>query len=112
MTVDLLSDLPADFDAKRDFCCVGRTSGVVVFQNGDKMFSLHVAPDENGEIEVRIEHGVYYGYDRDGRICNLVNGHWQRRPDNEGPQPRDIVEFVRCSWEDPRAKGLPTQVTP
>lgn len=84
--------------------------GIVTFRNGIRFYSLSVVPDEDGEIEVRIEDGVYRGYERDGAICSLVNGHWTRR--DGGPYDCDIVEFIRCHWDDPRASDLPSHTTP
>jgi hypothetical protein len=71
--------------------------GIVTFRSGEQFFCMHVAPDDDGEIEVRIESGVYRGYTRDGRPCaiEIIDGRrrWVARKDQtEGA--RDIVEFI------------------
>ncbi len=100
--VDLLSD-PQE--------CLG---GIVHLRDGRVFYSMAVGADSDGEIEVRIESGVYYGYERDGRRCDLkvIDGekHWVCRDGDESAM--DIVAFTRCDFNDPRVAGLPTEVTP
>ena len=82
--------------------------GIVTFRNGKRLHSLSVGPDGDGEIEVRIENGVYKGYTRNGRPCKLENGHWE--PVRDAPESSmDIVAFRRCDYTDPEACTLPTE---
>lgn len=95
MSVDLLEDLHPTHSPG---CCTIHSGGDIVFRNGEALYSLYVGPDEDGEIEVRIEHGLYKGYTRDGLKCDIqyVDGRkrWVRLPD-AGQSPWDIVEFKR-----------------
>lgn len=84
--------------------------GIVTFRAGTKYYSVFVGPDEDGEIVVRIENGVYRGYTRDGRRCRLIDKHWVDT--NGPPSDVDIVEFIKCGFDDPRAAGLPTETVP
>jgi len=93
MTVDLL---PNSADLKD-----GLLGGVVEFRNGIKFYSLVVGPDLDGEFEVRIENGVYYGFTREGRKCHLEGRRWI--PYSEESE-WDIVKFTRCRHDHPIAK--------
>lgn len=103
MAVDLLAGIDPLF----------HSGGIVKFRDGTIFYSTSVGPDSDGDIEARIEDGVYYGYENDGHSCDLriVNGRkrWVRRSGESG---RDIVEFTRCAFGDPRADGLPSCATP
>ncbi len=111
-SVDLLAGLKPGIDAHD---CDRGCGGIVTFRNGERFRSLCVGPDNDGEIEVRIENGVYKGYTRDGLTCRIavVDGrkHWVRDP-SDGENGRDIVDFIRCDWDDPRVEGLQTEVIP
>ncbi len=87
--------------------------GIVSLRDGRVFYSMAVGSDADGEIEVRIENGVYYGYERDGRRCDLKVIDGQKRWVHCGEESgMDIVAFTRCDFNDPRVAGLLTEVTP
>jgi hypothetical protein len=83
----------------------GPEGGYVTFRNGVQFYSVIVRCDEDQEYEVRLSHGEFRGYTRDGKRCRIgvVDGkkHWVRlQADGEGPW--DIVAFERVDYDNSR----------
>lgn len=93
--------------------CGTDTGGIVTQRCGHTFYSLRVGPDDDGDYEYRIENGVYRGVTLDGFVCHIaiVDGRqrWVRYVNDTSESPLDIVAFIRCPWDDPRARGLPSE---
>lgn len=63
-----------------------------MMENGIQFFSPVVEEIRSGVYRMRIEHGDYPTYARDG---TALGGHW------------DILEFEPMHYTDPRVKTLP-----
>lgn len=99
MSVDLLSGLKLGTDVKG---CRPGCGGIVRFRSGQAFHSLCVGPDDDGDIVVRFESGVYKEYSRYGLAARQWNGRkWVGREIEE--YRLDIIEFIRCDRNDPRA---------
>lgn len=84
--------------------------GIVKFEGGLR-FWCPVIRIEDGEFFVRWENGWYKEYARDGKsICAGVI----HKTDGTKEEVRgmNIVEFIPCGYDDPRAAGLPVTLTP
>mgnify|MGYP001562515882 CR=1 FL=1 len=74
------------------------TCGIVVFEGGTKFYCLEVEEHRPGEFLIRWESGWRKSYYRDGRSRSARGAH--------------CISFVPCRYDDPSARGLPTESTP
>lgn len=77
--------------------------GIIRFGNGRTFYCMSIEKYGLGDLySVRIESGHYRSFKRNGVLARM----------SDRDSRRDIVEFIPCDYTDPRAKGLPTEITP
>lgn len=76
--------------------------GIIKFSDGQEFWCplVHTRGDP-GEFAVRIESGWYRMFTRDGTRINPNSA-----------RSLNIIEFFPCGHDDPRARGLPGELTP
>lgn len=85
MTVDLSSG------------CMG-IIGITWSGGVSRYYCPSVTAEPDGTFTVRIESGVYWEYLKDGTCVTVPH--------------RPVVEFIPCSYDDPRAAGMRTETCP
>ena len=86
------------------------SQGIIGFEGGLR-FWCPLIRIKDGEFFVRWESGWYKEYTGDGKsICSGII----RKMDGteEVVKGKDIIEFIPCGYDDPRASGLPVGWTP
>lgn len=78
--------------------------GIITFKNGDTYFCVSINGKDDRFV-VRIESGEYWPFKKDGRYADslIFEG---------STDARVIIDFIPCKFDDPRARGLKTQVCP